>query len=277
MANVKKRSEVVAALLANKEALAEAATQERTSIADSSEVMEVFNLNDGDRVTIRATLSSCQIKTHKDGDKKGLPYANFLFSPTGEPGKGMLLCNMVPFYDRTSFQITAGALGWVFQEFAACGFDTKSWADDPGLMEDAAKELDLEKPQVMLTLRCSKGKKKDALYVNMGISRVLDAQQVSSQEEVEADPVPEQLEEALKEKEAPVPVAKSEAKVSRSKATKQPAYKVGDAILFNFYEEEGSPAEEVKGTILAVEEGVFKVTDDKFDYDVIPADIIKLL
>lgn len=274
-----KKSAFVSALASSKEALAEAAEKQRNQLTDTSEILKAFNLTkENQRVSLQAQLISVKSATYEDGDNKGLPYVNWLFSPTDAPGKGMTLSNNQPGFDRKTKEISGSALGWIFIEFQACGFDTSSWAGDPSQIEEAATELNKEKPIVMLGLRTAlikTGPRQGQLAVNMSISRILDASDLSSQEEPEVegevDDEPTIVPAVVPDVEPATTVTKT--KGGRSKAPK--AYAVGDKVKFEFQEEEGAPKEVLTGSITGIDdEGGYEVFDGKYTYNLIVSDFI---
>lgn len=267
MAKSMKKSAFVAAVSSNQEALVQAANTERASMADASEVIQVYGLDDGDRISVPCKLAGVKVSTHEEGDKKGLPYVNWVFAPTTAPGKGMMIGNFQPCYDRKTLQVDGKALGWIFQEFQACGFDTKSWGKDPSQIEDAATELDKEKPNILLSIRCTKlraGVRSGQLVVNYNISRIVDEQPSSQEDQVED--LAEELDEAM---EAPAPIA---AKVSKAKPAK-PSHKVGGKVKFNFVDDDGNE-EVLDGTIEAINGDVYSVTDGTYSYELELSDFV---
>ena len=272
-----KKSAFVTGLASNKEALKEAAEKERASLVDQSEVQQIFKLNKaGDRVSVICKLVSVKCDTHEDGDKKGLPYVNWVFSPLESPGKGMLIGNFQPAYNRKTLVVDGSALGWIFQEFQACGFDTKSWANDPSELESAADELDQEKPTVMVSIRASEiksGKRAGSLAINYSISRLVE--DVSSQETTddsdEEDSLEDELEEVMVKE--PVKPAQEKTQVSKTKAPKKKKFEVGDAIKFNFEDDDGNE-EVVSATIESVDGNSITVTDGTYSYDITTDDVL---
>jgi hypothetical protein len=272
-----KKSAFVSGLASNKEALQKAAETERASLADQSEVQQVYQLNKaGDRVSVPCKLVSVKCATHEDGDKKGLPYVNWVFAPLEAPGKGMLIGNFQPGYNRATLAVDGGALGWIFGEFQACGFDTKSWANDPSEIETAADELDKEKPTIMLSIRAAeikKGVRAGSVAINYSISRLIEDLD-SSQEDTdnsgkEAD-LGDELDEAMEKEPTPPPAT---TKVTKTKATKKKALAVGDTVKFNFENEEGE-MEEIAATIEEIKGDDLSVNDGNYNYEIKVADVL---
>lgn len=271
-----KKSAFVTGLASNKEALKEAAEKERASLADQSEVQQVYKLNKkGDRVSVPCKLVSVKCATHEEGDRKGLPYVNWVFAPLEAPGKGMLIGNYQPAYNRKTMVIDGAALGWIFQEFQACGFDTRSWANDPSELESAAEELDSEKPTIMLSIRASEikaGKRAGDVAVNYSISRLID--DVSSQETTgdseEEDSLDDDLEAAMTKEPDPVP---EKTKVTKTKAAKKKSPAVGDSIKFKFEDEDGNQ-ETISATIESIEGETLTVSDGTYTYDIEVSDVL---
>lgn len=272
-----KKSAFVSGLASNKEALQKAAETERASLADQSEVQKVYQLNKaGDRVSVPCKLVSVKCATHEDGDKKGLPYVNWVFAPLEAPGKGMLIGNFQPGYSRTTLAVDGAALGWIFGEFQACGFDTKSWANDSSEIESAADELDKEKPTIMLSIRAAeikKGSRAGSVAINYSISRLIEDYD-SSQEDTDNSDKEETLEEELDkamEKEPTPPPATT--KVTKTKATKKKALAVGDTVKFNFENEEGE-MEVITATIEEIKGEDLSVNDGNYNYEIKVADVL---
>lgn len=276
-----KKSAFVTGLASNKEALKKAAETERAVLADQSEVKKVYDLNKaGDRVSVPCKLVSVKCDIHETGDNKGLPYVNWVFAPLEAPGKGMLIGNFQPGYNRKTKAIDGDSLGWIFGEFQACGFDTKSWANDPSEIETAAEELDKEKPTVMLSIRANeikKGDKAGQIAINYSIARLIESSQEDLEDSSEDDDsLGDELDEAMtKEPEAtpePEP-APATTKVTKTKATRKKTYKVGDKVKFNFKNEEGE-IEEITATIEEIDGDDLKVNDDTYDYDIKVSDVL---
>ncbi len=269
-----KKSAFVTGLATNKEALKEAAEKERASLADQTEIQQVYKLNKAnDRVSVPCKLVSVKCATHEDGDKKGLPYVNWVFSPLEAPGKGMLIGNFQPGYNRKTMAVEGSALGWIFQEFQACGFDTKSWANDPGNIEDAADELDKEKPTVMLSIRASEikaGKRAGQIAINMGISRLIDngSSQEATGDSDEEDSLGDELEEAMTKEPEPV-----KTQVTKTKVPAKKSFKVGDEIKFNFEDDDGNN-EVIEAVIEKVDGLILSVSDGEYSYDIEADDVL---
>lgn len=275
-----KKSAFVTGLAANKEALKEAAEKERASLADQSEVQQIYKLTKaGDRVSVPCKLVSVKCDTHEDGDKKGLPYVNWVFSPLEAPGKGMLIGNFQPGYDRKTLAVSGSALGWIFQEFQACGFETKSWANDPSELEDAADELDKEKPTVMLSIRASEiraGKRAGQVAINYSIARLIDdaSSQEATGDSEEEDSLGDELDAAMEqEPEAAPEPPPATTKVTKTKAAKKKEFAVGDQVKFNFENDEGEE-EVISATIESINGGTLSVTDGTYSYDIGVADVL---
>ncbi len=269
-----KKSAFVTGLAANKEALKEAAEKERASLADQTEIQQVYKLTKaGDRVSVPCKLVSVKCATHEDGDKKGLPYVNWVFAPLEAPGKGMLIGNFQPGYSRKTMIVDGAALGWIFQEFQACGFDTKSWANDPSEVEDAAEELDKEKPTIMLSVRASEiksGKRAGEVAINMGISRLIDdgSSQETKGDSEEEDSLGDELEEAMTKEPEPV-----KTQVTKTKAPAKKSYKVGDEIKFKFEDDDGNE-ETIEAVVEKVDGLTLSVTDGEYSYDIEVDDVL---
>lgn len=275
-----KKSAFVTGLASNKEALKKAAETERAVLADQSEVSTVYGLDKaGARVSVPCKLVSVKCDTHETGDNKGLPYVNWVFAPLEAPGKGMLIGNFQPGYNRKTKVIDGDSLGWIFGEFQACGFDTKSWASDPSEIETAAEELDKEKPTVMLSIRANeikKGERAGQIAINYSIARLIE--DASSQENLEDPQEEETLEEELdaamdKEPEVAPEPPPATTKVTKTKATKKKTYKVGDEVKFNFKNDDDE-IEVITASIVEMNGDEIKVSDDQFDYDIKISDVL---
>ncbi len=306
MAKSREKSAFVSSLTPKRDILKEASQAQRTSITDASEVIEAYDLQDGDRMSIACKLTSCIADVHKEeGDKKGLPFVNFLYAPTEEPGKGMTIGAFFPGYDRRELEITVDSWNWIYREFQGFGFDTAEWSDDPSKVEEAAKELTAEKPLCMVQIRCSKirsGDRKGELALNYGISRVLDSDEEG---EVETTPVvssssmappkagnkgkaketvptaPEPQEVTIPE--PPAPEASAPAKRGRAKKVANVGFEIGDKVKFKFENDDGED-EIITGTITALSlddasnlpTGDFEITDGTYSYTMAPSDLTKV-
>ena len=275
-----KKSAFVTGLASNKEALKKAAETERAVLADQSEVAAVYGLDKaGARVSVLCKLVSVKCDIHETGDSKGLPYVNWVFSPLEAPGKGMLIGNFQPGYNRKTKVIDGDSLGWIFGEFQVCGFDTKSWANDPSEIETAAEELDKEKPTVMLSIRANeikKGERAGQIAINYSIARLIE--DASSQENLEDPQEEETLEEELdaamtKEPEVAPEPPPATTKVTKTKATKKKTFKVGDEVKFNFKNDDDE-IEVITASIVEMNGDEIKVSDDQFDYDIKISDVL---
>jgi len=275
MAKAARKSAFVTAISANKEALAEAAQAERSTIANNDEILAVLGLKEDESTIVHAKLISVKSEVHPDGTYKGLPFVRWTYQLMSNATKNLVVSNSQPAYNRNSKLIDGKSLSWIFMEFQAYGFETGDWGNQPHLIDESAEELDKEKPEVMLRISCSKiksGNNVGKLAVNYRVSRVLEQDEAapgSSQEDSESD-LGDELDEAM---EAPVtppaapeaPTVQSNATVSRSKA-KKVKLEVGAKVKFNFVDEDGAESV-LDGEIEALNpDGTFEVTDGQFGY-----------